>query len=62
MEKSVHRIAVLHHEACHVMTNYDPEGLIFLSYPSDPVLGPSLPSHEYFIIFLAHHFFIYLFI
>ena len=31
IEKSVQRI--WHHEACQVMTNGDPEGLIFLSYP-----------------------------
>ena len=33
IEKSVPRIAVWHHEACPVMTNGDPEGQIFLSYP-----------------------------
>ena len=33
IEKSVPRIAVWHHEACRVMTNGDPEGQIFLSYP-----------------------------
>ena len=33
IEKSVPRIAVWHHEACQVMTNGDPEGQIFLSYP-----------------------------
>ena len=33
IEKSVPRITVLHHEACRVMTNGDPEGWIFLSYP-----------------------------
>ena len=33
IEKSAPRIAVWHHEACQVMTNGDPEGLIFLSYP-----------------------------
>ena len=32
-EKSVPRIAVWHHEACRVMTNGDPEGRIFLSFP-----------------------------
>ena len=32
-EKSVLRIAVCHYEACRVMTNGDPEGQIFLSYP-----------------------------
>ena len=26
-------ISILHHEACWVMTNGDPEGRIFLSYP-----------------------------
>ena len=33
IEKSVPRIAVWHHSACRVMTNGDPEGPIFLSYP-----------------------------
>ena len=33
IEKSVPRIAVWHHEACRVMTNGDPEGRIFQSYP-----------------------------
>ena len=33
IEKSVSRIAVWHYEACVVMTNGDPEGRIFLSYP-----------------------------
>ena len=33
MEKSIARIAIWHHEACRVMTNGDPEGRIFLSYP-----------------------------
>ena len=33
VEKLVPRIAVWHHEACRVMTNGDPEGRIFLSYP-----------------------------
>ena len=33
IEKSVPRITVWNHEACRVMTNGDPEGLIFLSYP-----------------------------
>ena len=33
IEKSVLRIAVWHHETCRVMTNGDPEGRIFLSYP-----------------------------
>ena len=33
IEKSVPRIAVWHHEACRVMTNCDPEGQIFLSFP-----------------------------
>ena len=33
IEKSVQRIAVWQHEACRVMTNGDPEGRIFLSYP-----------------------------
>ena len=33
VEKSVQRIAVWHHKACLVMTNGDPEGRIFLTYP-----------------------------
>ena len=33
IEKSVPRIAIWHQEACRVMTNGDPEGRIFLSYP-----------------------------
>ena len=33
IEKSIRRIAVLHQEACRVMTNGDLEGRIFLSYP-----------------------------
>ena len=33
IEKSVLRIAVWHHKACRVMTNGDPEGRVFLSYP-----------------------------
>ena len=33
IEKSVPRIANWHYEACRVMTNGDPEGQIFLSYP-----------------------------
>ena len=33
IEQTVLRIAVWHHEACRVMTNYDPKGQIFLSYP-----------------------------
>ena len=33
IEKSVSRKAVWHHEACRVITNGDPEGRIFLSYP-----------------------------
>ena len=33
IEKSIPRIAVWHHKACPVMTNGDPEGWIFLSYP-----------------------------
>ena len=33
IERSVPRIAFWHHEVCRVMTNGDPEGRIFLSYP-----------------------------
>ena len=47
IEKSVPRITVWHYEACRVMTNGDPEGRIFLSYPR---------THDRFF-FLAHHCF-----
>ena len=33
IENPVLRVAVWHHEACEVMTNGNPEGRIFLSYP-----------------------------
>ena len=33
IEKSIRLITVWHHKACRVMTNADPEGWIFLSYP-----------------------------
>ena len=33
IEKSVLIIAIWHNEACRMMTNGDPEGWIFLSYP-----------------------------
>ena len=33
IEKSIPRITVWHHKACQVMTNGDPGGRIFLSYP-----------------------------
>ena len=33
IEKSVLRIALMHHEDCRVMTNGDLEGQIFLAYP-----------------------------
>ena len=33
IEKSAPRITVCHHEACRVMTNGDPKGRIFQSYP-----------------------------
>ena len=52
IEKFVPRIAVWHHEACQVMTNGDPEGRIFLSYP--------LMNNGFF--FLSTTAFIYLFI
>ena len=51
IEKFIPRVTVWHYEACRVMPNGDPEGLIF----------SSLPSHEYLILLLAHHCF-YLFI
>ena len=46
IEKYVPRITVWHHEACRVTTNGDPEGLNLFSISS---------SHEYWILFLAHH-------
>ena len=33
IKKSAPRITVWHHKACRVMTNGDPKGWIFLSYP-----------------------------
>ena len=33
IERYVPRITIWHHKACPVMTNGDPEGRIFLSYP-----------------------------
>ena len=44
IEKSVPRITGWHHEACRVMTNGNPEGRIFLSFP-----------HMNNGFFLAHH-------
>ena len=52
IEKSVLRIAVWHHEACRLMTNVDPEGRIFLSYPHS--------NNGFF--FLLTTVFIYLFV
>ena len=51
IEKSVLRIGVWHHEACRVMTNGDPEGLIFLSY--------TYTNNGFFFLFTT--VFIYLF-
>ena len=50
IEKSVQRIAVWHHEACRVMTNGDPEGLIFLSYP--------LTNNGYYFLVTTFYLFI----
>ena len=52
IETSVRSIAIWHHGACRVMTNGDPEGRIFLSYPHT--------KNELF--FLLTSAFIYLFI
>ena len=52
IEKSVPRIAVLHHEACRMMTNGDPDGPIFLSYPH---------TNNGFFFLAFHCFFFYLF-
>ena len=49
IEKSVRRIAIWHQEARQVMTNGDPEGQIFLSYPH---------THERFFFLLTTVFFI----
>ena len=43
IEISVLMIAFWHFEACQVMTNYDPEGWIFLSHPPT--------NNEYFFLF-----------
>ena len=51
IEKSVPGIAVWHHEACQVMTNGDPEGRIFLSYPH---------THDRFFFLLTTFLYIYL--
>ena len=50
--KSLPRIAVWNHEACRVMTNGDPEGRIFLSFPH---------TNNGFFFLLTTFFFIYLF-
>ena len=52
IEKSVPRIAVWQHEACRVVTNGDPEGRIFLSYPH---------TNNGFLFLLPLFLFIYLF-
>ena len=47
IEKSVHMIAVWHHEACRVMTNGDPEGQIFfLPPPERRTLNGTLQEYE----------------
>ena len=33
IEKSITKIRIWHHESCRVMTNGDPKGWIYLSYP-----------------------------
>ena len=55
IEKSVPRIAVLHHEVCRVMTNGDPEGRIFLSYPHTK-------NECFFLLTIVFYLFIHLFI
>ena len=52
IEKSVPRIAVWHHKVSRVMTNGDPEGRIYLSYPHT--------NNGFFFLLTA--VFIYLFI
>ena len=54
IEKSVPRIAVCHHEACRVMTNGDPEGRIFLSYPHT--------NNGFFFLFTTVFYIFFLFI
>ena len=51
VEKPVPRMLVWHHKACRVMTNGDPEGWIFLSYPHTNY-GFSFLFTTVFIIFL----------
>ena len=41
IEKSVPRITDLHHEACRVMTNADPEGILVCA--AYGILAPILP-------------------
>ena len=56
IEKSTPRITVWHHEACLVMTNGDPEGWIFLSYPH------ATDGFFFLLTTVNNYLFIYLFI
>ena len=52
IEKSVMRITHWYHEACQVMTNGDPKGLIFLSHPHTI-------NELFFLLTIAHTAFLY---
>ena len=60
IEKSIPRIAVLHHEACRVMTNGDRVGWIFISYPHRNN-GFFFFLNTVFIYLVIFYSFIYLF-
>ena len=53
IKKIVPRIAVWHHKACQVMTNCDPKGRIFLSYPHTN-------NGFFFLVYHCSSLFIYL--
>ena len=61
MEKSVPRINFLHHEACLVMTNGDPEGRIFLFYPHTNYGLFFMLTTVFFFFFLFFFFFFFFF-
>ena len=60
IEESVRRIAVWHHKACRVMTNSDPKGRIYLSYPLTNngffFLLTTVYKNNYLFINLSIHF------
>ena len=62
IENSIQRNGVWHHEACRVLTNDDPEGRIFLSYPHTNNEFFSCSPLFLFIYLFMYYFFLYLFI